>query len=87
MLLVTLTRGNLPGALWLVAAWLARAFLASADLRRWIVAALPSVDYPTAPGSWLSLVDPAYFATPVLSGWFASTADIDGRNDTPCLPL
>lgn len=75
VLLVVLSRVTMPGSLWLVAAWLARAFLASSDLRRWVVASLPSVAYPTAPGSWLSLVDPAYFATPVLQGWFASTAD------------
>jgi signal transduction histidine kinase len=59
----------------LVALWLGRAFLAAADLRRWLVAAFPGVDYPTAPGSWASLIDPAYFATPVLGGWFASTGD------------
>jgi len=75
VLLVFSVRLETSGFVWLASLWLGRGFLAAVDLRRWIVATLPSAEYPTAPGSWLSLVDPAYFATPVLHGWFASTAD------------
>jgi signal transduction histidine kinase len=75
LLLVGCARLRESGYAWLAALWAGRAFLAAADLRRWLVAALPSAEYPSAPGSWLSLIDPAYFATPVLRGWFASTAD------------
>ncbi|MBM4130454.1 HAMP domain-containing protein, partial [bacterium] len=59
----------------LPALWLGRAFLAAADLRQAVVASFPGIEYPTSPAAWASLIDPAYFATPVAAGWFASTAD------------
>ncbi len=55
--------------------WAARALLAGSDALRWLAAAFPDQAFPAAPGSWFSLADPAYFATPFFMGWFASTAD------------
>jgi hypothetical protein len=63
------------GAALLASLWVGRAFLAAADLRQAVVASFPGIEYPTSPSSWASLIDPAYFATPVAAGWFASTAD------------
>ncbi len=63
------------GQVVLAAALLARAFLAAVDLRQWLVASFPAVEMPTPPGSWSSLIDPSYFATPAFGGWFATTAD------------
>ncbi len=67
-------RAGGPAAL-LASLWVGRAFLAAADLRQAVVASFPGIAYPTAPSAWASLIDPAYFATPVAAGWFASTAD------------
>ncbi len=75
LLILIAARRPGDGRALLAAAWIGRAFLASADLRRWLVASFPGVEYPTAPADWASLIDPAYFATPVAAGWFASTAD------------
>ncbi|MBK8165593.1 MAG: HAMP domain-containing protein [bacterium] len=63
------------GTALLASLWIGRAFLAAADLRQAVVASFPGIAYPTSPSSWVSLIDPAYFATPVAAGWFASTAD------------
>ena len=63
------------GALLLAALWIGRAFLAAVDLRQLVVASFPGIEYPTAPSAWASLIDPAYFATPIAAGWFACTAD------------
>jgi|GEM_PF-1718229 len=57
------------------ALWVGRATLAAMDFFRWFGPALPGQVYPASPESSASLVDPAYFATPVAWGWFASTAD------------
>ena len=75
LLILIAARRPGDGRALLAAAWIGRAFLASADLRRWLVGSFPGVEYPTAPADWASLIDPAYFATPVAAGWFASTAD------------
>ncbi len=59
----------------LAAAWVARAVLARLDIFSRLASIFPDVTVPAAPGSWFSLLDPAYFATPVMGGWLASTAD------------
>ncbi len=64
--------GLLPA---LVIVWLARALLARLDIFSRLVGIFPDVGYPASPASWFSLLDPAYFATPVFGGWLASTAD------------
>jgi len=58
-----------------LALWVGRAVLAHGEALRWLGAAFPNQAFPAAPESWFSLVDPAYFATPFVEGWFASTAD------------
>lgn len=58
-----------------MALWLGRGLLASGEALRWVGTAFPDQVFPAAPDSWFSLADPAYFATPFLWGWFASTAD------------
>ena len=63
------------GLAWLLPLWLGRGLLAAVEAHRWLAAAWPSEDHPARPGSLASLVDPAYFATPFLGGWFASAAD------------
>ncbi len=65
------------GGLWpiLLLAWAVRAILARLDLFNRLASLFPSVNYPASPHSWFSLLDPAYFATPALGGWLASTAD------------
>jgi signal transduction histidine kinase len=75
VLLVALAASSGRAPVVLAAALVARAFLAAVDFRQWLVASFPSVEMPTAPGSWSSLIDPSYFATPVGGGWFATTAD------------
>ncbi len=66
-----------PGkvVLLLLALWGARAVLARLDVFSRLASMFPAADAPAAPGSWQSLLDPAYFATPALGGWLASTAD------------
>ncbi|MEZ4387799.1 MAG: ATP-binding protein [Candidatus Krumholzibacteriia bacterium] len=59
---------------WL-AAWLVRGWWARLDVVRWFAAALPAARLPADPGSPTSLLDPAYFATTLGGGWFASGAD------------
>ena len=63
------------GLLWLLPLWLGRGLLAAVEAHRWLAAAWPTDVHPARPGSLASLVDPAYFATPFLGGWFASAAD------------
>lgn len=63
------------GLLWLLPLWLGRGLLAAVDAREWLAAAWPALDSPARPSAVASLVDPAYFATPFLGGWFASAAD------------
>ncbi|MFN2369628.1 MAG: PAS domain-containing sensor histidine kinase [Candidatus Krumholzibacteriia bacterium] len=63
------------GLLWLLPLWVGRGLLAAVDVHPWLAAAWPVPDSPARPGSLASLVDPAYFATPILGGWFASAAD------------
>jgi len=62
-----------PG--FLAGLWLGRGLLAAVDYFRWSGPAFPGLDDPGAPGHLISLVGPAYFATPFAWGWFASTAD------------
>lgn len=57
------------------ALWLGRGLLAAVDYFRWAGPAFPNLEDPAAPGHLISLVGPAYFATPFAGGWFASTAD------------
>jgi len=59
----------------LLAAWALRGWWARLDLIRWLVAALPATRLPADPQSPASLLDPAYFATTLAGGWFASGAD------------
>lgn len=59
----------------LAALWLGRGLLAGVDYFRWTGPAFPDLGDPAAPGHLISLVGPAYFATPFAGGWFASTAD------------
>ncbi|HPF70857.1 MAG TPA: HAMP domain-containing protein, partial [Candidatus Krumholzibacteria bacterium] len=63
------------GLWWLAPLWLGRALLAAVELHRWLAAAWPAADQPARPADLASLWDPAYFATPVLGGWFASVID------------
>lgn len=69
------------GRLWLglsgflVAFWGGRVLLASAGFFRWGTWAFPQETMPADPGRLISLLDPAYFATPFAFGLFASTAD------------
>ncbi|MDX2474108.1 MAG: ATP-binding protein [Candidatus Krumholzibacteria bacterium] len=58
-----------------LALWAGRGLLAGGEALRWVGTAFPDQEFPAAPGSWLSLADPAYFATPFGLGWFASTGD------------
>nr|MEE4268899.1 ATP-binding protein [Candidatus Krumholzibacteria bacterium] len=60
---------------WLGSLWAGRALLAGVDFFRWFPQAFPDLTAPAPPGHPISLVGPAYFATPFASGWFASTAD------------
>ncbi len=62
-----------PG--FLLAFWGGRFLLASAGFFRWGTWAFPQDTLPAAPGRLVSLLDPAYFATPFAFGFFASTAD------------
>jgi signal transduction histidine kinase/HAMP domain-containing protein len=59
----------------LAALWLGRGVLAAVDFFRWTGPAYPGMADPAAPGHLISLVGPAYFATPFAWGWLASTAD------------
>ena len=59
----------------LVGLWSARGLLAALDYFRWAGVAFPTSVDPAPPGHIISLVGPAYFATPFAGGWFASTAD------------
>jgi len=64
------------GALTVVmVAWPLRAVLAGVDFFRWIQLASPQQRLAAFPEEWASLIDPAYFATPFMWGWFASCAD------------
>ncbi|MBD3222864.1 hypothetical protein GF314_16675, partial [bacterium] len=56
-------------------AWPVRAWWASVDVVRLLAVALPSERLPADPASPASLLDPAYFATTLGGGWFASGAD------------
>jgi hypothetical protein len=56
-------------------AWPVRAWWASVDVVRLLAAALPAERLPADPSSPASLLDPAYFATTLGGGWFASGAD------------
>jgi signal transduction histidine kinase len=62
-----------PG--FLVAMWLGRGVLAAVDYFRWTGLAFPGLEDPASPSHLISLVGPAYFATPFAAGWLASTAD------------
>jgi signal transduction histidine kinase len=55
--------------------WIARGTLAGVETLRWVGVSFPDRKFPAPPGSWFSLADPAYFATPFAKGWFASIAD------------
>jgi signal transduction histidine kinase len=59
----------------LAAAWATRGLWVAVDTFRWLQPAWPEQHLPALPWEPLSLVDPAYFATPFLGGWFASAAD------------
>jgi len=64
------------GALGLLgAAWAARLVLAGSEYFHWLQLAHQSRRLAALPGELASLVDPAYFATPFVAGWFASAAD------------
>jgi len=69
------------GRLWfglsgfLAAFWAGRFLLAFAGFFRWGTWAFPQDTLPAAPGRIISLLDPAYFATPFAYGLLASTAD------------
>jgi len=64
------------GPTWVLGAlWVGRALLAEVELLRWVTGLFPGTTFPAGPGSLISLVDPAYFATPFAFGWFASAAD------------
>ncbi|MGD9547186.1 MAG: ATP-binding protein [Candidatus Krumholzibacteriia bacterium] len=65
----------LPGAGWILALWAGRAGLAAVDFFRWLPLSFPGQEFPADPPSPASLCDPAYFATPVGFGLFASVAD------------
>jgi len=52
-----------------------RGLLVGVDFFRWVQPAFPGQRLPALPGELASLVDPAYFATPLAGGWFASAAD------------
>ena len=62
------------GGFWLMA-WLVRGWWAWIDVMHWLTAALPTPGLPASPASPTSLLDPAYFATTLGGGWFASGAD------------
>lgn len=64
-----------PGAGWILALWVGRAGLAAVDYFRWLPLSFPGQEFPADPPSLASLCDPAYFATPVGFGLFASVAD------------
>ena len=64
---------GVPG--FLLAFWGGRLLLASAGFFRWGTWAFPQDTMPAAPGRLISLLDPAYFATPFAFGMLASTAD------------
>lgn len=59
----------------LVGLWLGRSVLAAVDYFRWTGPAFPEIQVPAPPDHVISLVGPAYFATPFAWGWFASVAD------------
>jgi len=59
----------------LLAFWCGRLLLAAAGFFRWGTWAFPQETLPAAPGRLISLLDPAYFATPFAFGLLASTAD------------
>jgi signal transduction histidine kinase len=59
----------------LVGLWWARGVLAAVDFFRWVGDGFPAAVDPAFPTDIISLVGPAYFATPFAGGWFASTAD------------
>lgn len=64
---------GLPG--FLLALWGGRVLLATAGFFRWGTWAFPQDTLPADPWRLISLLDPAYFATPFAFGLFASTAD------------
>jgi signal transduction histidine kinase len=55
--------------------WLARCLWIGVDFFRWVQPAFPAQRLPALPGEAVSLIDPAYFATPFGGGWLASAAD------------
>jgi signal transduction histidine kinase/HAMP domain-containing protein len=63
------------GLTWLLPLWLGRGLLAAVEWHRWLAAAWPAAEQPARAHAAASLWDPAYFATPVLGGWFASVID------------
>jgi len=62
-------------ACFLAAFWIGRLVLAAVDFFRWGAWAFPEAAPPAAPDRLVSLLDPAYFATPFAFGFFASTLD------------
>jgi len=73
--LLSVARMWLGGAGFLVALWIGRVLLAMVGFFRWGAWAFPQMVQPAAPDRLISLLDPAYFATPFAFGLFASTAD------------
>jgi signal transduction histidine kinase len=59
----------------LLAIWVVRGWWAVVDVVRLLASSLPGGRLPADPGSAASLLDPAYFATTLGRGWFASGAD------------
>ncbi len=59
----------------IVAFWCGRTAMALVGFFRWGTWAFPQQELPAAPDRLISLLDPAYFATPFAFGFFASTAD------------
>lgn len=57
------------------AGWLGRLAMAGAGYFQWWAGAFPWTDQPAGPGRLTSLLDPAYFGTPLAGGLFSSTAD------------
>lgn len=65
---------GIPAWFWPVA-WAVRWWWASVDVVRWLAGTLSTRSLPAHPGDLASLTDPAYFATTLAGGWFASSVD------------
>jgi signal transduction histidine kinase/HAMP domain-containing protein len=73
--LLAVTRLWLGGGWFLAALWAGRVLLAAEGFFRWGTWAFHETVQPAGPSRLISLLDPAYFATPFAYGLFASTAD------------